>query len=651
MRRTLQLTLLSIFLTTALVAVVIGYVSIERITQDLIERELSIAHSAITHKFNMFDVLLRREEEAMDKRMDEALPIVAQHLLDDPEKLGEVSKDNLDTLSKQVGVDNVYIIDKQTVIVATNFAPDLGFELGKISDEFRSFLQGLIGTGKFVADRINMSSKTGILTKYGYLSPKGSDHIAEVSIRVRDFLSRERSPEFVDFLFKSYFNDLVHTQEFLRDLDIHMVNPVGRFSLFDRNSDLPEEIAKTLYKQKRVSLQDGNLWTVYSKLSPVGTRLDTAEFLAITTKFDFSDLEKRVEQAIIILVGMMIIASTLAYFVAIRLATRYVIDRVEKVRSGVDIISKGEYSHELIIGGRDEINDIVDDINNMRLRIKEDIEKREEFSNELKQAMHDATMAHSFAEEQAQDLAELAEKQAVLNDQLKYEVNVKNQFFSIISHDLKSPFTSLLGMTHMMSQMADSFSKEKLVDYANTVNEAGERIFELLNNLLEWSRLQMEGANLEPVTIALDELTQDSIDVLKPIALGKDISLTNKIKKTAAFADQDMVQTVIRNLIANAIKFTPSGGSVEVSSQKQGDVVQVTVTDTGVGMSTEQAEKIFSLDQKTSTMGTAGEKGTGLGLPLCKDMLERNGGHIWVESTQGKGSSFYFTLPSKDGEE
>lgn len=650
MRRALQLTLLSIFLTSALVAVVIGYVSIERITQDLIERELSIAHSAITNKFNLFDVLLRREEEAMDKRMDAALPIVAQHLLDDPEKLGEVSKDDLDTLSKQVGVDNVYIIDKKTVIVATNFAPDLGFELGKISDGFRSFLQGLIGTGKFVADRINMSSKTGILTKYGYLSPKGSDHIAEVSIRVRDFLSRERSPEFVDFLFKSFFNDLVHTQEFLRELDIHMVNPVGRFSLFDRNSDLPEEIAKTLYKQERVTHQDGNLWTVYSKLSPVGTRLATAEFLAITTKFDFSDLAKRVEQAIIMLVSMMIIASTLAYIVAIRLATRYVIDRVEKVREGVSLISDGDYSHELIISGRDEINDIVDDINNMRLRIKEDIEKREEFSNELKQAMDDARMAHSFAEGQAQDLVELAEKQAVLNEQLKYEVNVKNRFFSIISHDLKSPFTSLLGMTQIMSQMADSFSKEKLVDYANNVNEAGERVFELLHNLLEWSRLQMEGAKIELKMIPLDQLAQECIDILKPIALEKDIALTNKIKKTEAFADQEMVRTVIRNLIANSLKFTPSGGTVQVLSRGDGDMVQVTVRDTGVGMSTEQAKKIFSLDQKTSTTGTAGEKGTGLGLPLCKDMLERNGGRIWVESAPGEGSQFHFTLPIGPGE-
>ncbi|NQU57839.1 MAG: PAS domain-containing sensor histidine kinase [Rhodospirillales bacterium] len=248
-------------------------------------------------------------------------------------------------------------------------------------------------------------------------------------------------------------------------------------------------------------------------------------------------------------------------------------------------------------------------------------------------------------EAQAIDLVELAENEGALNEQLKYEIDIKNRFFSIISHDLKSPFTSLLGMTKMMSQMADSFSKDKLVEYANSVNEAGERVFELVHNLLDWSRLQMDGEKLEPEIIPLDKLAQESIEILKTTALEKNIALTNKIKKTTAFADKEMVRTVIRNLVANSLKFTPSGGSVEVSSRKHGDLVQVTVTDTGVGMSTDQTEKIFSLDQKTSTTGTAGEKGTGLGLPLCRDMLERNGGDIWVESTPGEGSRFHFTLP------
>jgi signal transduction histidine kinase len=231
------------------------------------------------------------------------------------------------------------------------------------------------------------------------------------------------------------------------------------------------------------------------------------------------------------------------------------------------------------------------------------------------------------------------------NEMLRYEVGVKNRFFSIISHDLKSPFTTLLGMTSMMSQMADNFSKEKLVEYAVNVNEAGDTVFELLQNLLEWSRLQMEGDMIEPQIISLHDITQENINILSPMAKGKDITLKSTIKKDIAYADQDMVQSVIRNLIINSLKFTPSGGEIEVSSRKNGDLIHVTVKDTGVGIIKEKIDKIFALDQKTSTIGTAGENGTGLGLPLCKEMLEKNGGKIWVESTPGEGSKFHFSLP------
>jgi len=249
-------------------------------------------------------------------------------------------------------------------------------------------------------------------------------------------------------------------------------------------------------------------------------------------------------------------------------------------------------------------------------------------------------------ERQGAELVAYGEQQAELNQRLKYEADVMNKFFSIISHDLKGPFTSLLGMTRMMSQMADSLSKDKLVEFAADVNGAGVRVFGLMQNLLEWSRLQMEGAKQEPTTILLDELVEQSIDVLNPIALEKEIVLSSTVANLTAFADPDMVQTVIRNLVSNSLKFTPSGGTVEVWCCQDGDMTQVTVADTGVGMSAEQVGKIFALDEKTSTMGTAGEKGTGLGLPICKDMIERNDGRIWVESDQGKGTKFHFVIPT-----
>tara|TARA_R110000772_G_scaffold62641_1_gene140756 strand:- start:750 stop:2255 length:1506 start_codon:yes stop_codon:yes gene_type:complete len=237
------------------------------------------------------------------------------------------------------------------------------------------------------------------------------------------------------------------------------------------------------------------------------------------------------------------------------------------------------------------------------------------------------------------------EELLIQKSQLQYEVDVKNRFFSIIAHDLKSPFNSLLGMTQLMSQMADSLSKDKLVEYANAVNEAGGRVFELLQNLLEWSRLQMEGTEFESRTVSLRDLTQENIDILAHMAMEKDITLTNAIKNDTAFVDPDLARTVIRNLISNAIKFTQTDGKIEIRSNQKDGLVQVTVSDTGVGISKDQVDKIFALDQKASTIGTAGERGTGLGLPLCKEMIEKCGGKIWVDSVPGEGAQFHFTLP------
>ncbi|RED43781.1 PAS domain-containing sensor histidine kinase [Aestuariispira insulae] len=277
-----------------------------------------------------------------------------------------------------------------------------------------------------------------------------------------------------------------------------------------------------------------------------------------------------------------------------------------------------------------------DQISSILLAV-EDITERKEAEDALRKNRQEL-------EQRSIKLAELVENTELLNQKLRYEIDVKNKFFSIIAHDLKSPFNSLLGMTQMMSQLAVNLSTEKLVEYAGDVNEAGKQVYQLLENLLEWSRLQMAGGELHPEITSLKEVVQDCIDIHEPAALDKDIKLENDAGKNTAYADPNMLGAVIRNLIANAVKFTPPGGMVHVSSKVVQAGIQVTVADNGIGMSADQKAKVFQLDQTTSTKGTAGEPGTGLGLPLCQSLIQRNGGRIWIESVQGQGTQVHFTL-------
>jgi len=242
---------------------------------------------------------------------------------------------------------------------------------------------------------------------------------------------------------------------------------------------------------------------------------------------------------------------------------------------------------------------------------------------------------------------QLAEELEVSNAELKEANRVKSTFFSIIAHDLRSPFNSLLGMTQIMVDDKARLDKDTLVSYAQDVNSAGQRFYGLLQNLLGWSQLQMAGATFDPNQVVLENLVKDSFGVLEPIAREKNIEVTSKIGDVTAYADPNMVMMIIRNLVGNALKFTESGGSINLSCQNNGAFLQITVADSGVGMSADEVAIIFEVDHRTTRDGTAGEQGTGLGLPLCKEMVEKHGGKIWAESKPGAGSKIHFTLPLK----
>lgn len=232
-------------------------------------------------------------------------------------------------------------------------------------------------------------------------------------------------------------------------------------------------------------------------------------------------------------------------------------------------------------------------------------------------------------------------------EKLKDEIDVKNRFFTIISHDLNSPYSQLLGFTSVLANEAGNLSKEEIINYANKVNSAALRVFNLQKNLLEWSSSQFIKGNVELKTIFLNEVVQESIRHFELIGESKNVTMINNISESKVIADPNMIQTIVRNLISNAMKFSHPGGQIVLSSEKKDGMVQVVVSDSGIGISKEKIEKNFELDNLKSGVGTAGEKGTGIGMTLCREMIEKNGGNIWVDSVIGEGTQVYFNLPTE----
>jgi two-component system sensor histidine kinase/response regulator len=223
----------------------------------------------------------------------------------------------------------------------------------------------------------------------------------------------------------------------------------------------------------------------------------------------------------------------------------------------------------------------------------------------------------------------------------------KDKFLSIISHDLRGPFNIVLGNAQLLTKKLDSMSKSDVQDMTNSIHGGARAAYNLLENLLTWSQMQRAGGiEFRPGPIELRGLAHETLEVLEQTAAQKEIGIRNLIAPGLwVQADQHMLETVIRNLTSNALKFTPRGGQVTLAAHPDGKVVTVSVKDTGIGISPADVAKLFRIDTQRSTLGTEKERGSGLGLIICKEMTERNGGQIEVESELGSGTTVEFTVP------
>ncbi len=280
-------------------------------------------------------------------------------------------------------------------------------------------------------------------------------------------------------------------------------------------------------------------------------------------------------------------------------------------------------------------------------------DEMEEMSEELIRYTSDLYESQKSVEENAFQmnklLGELAESQEKLkhaNSDLEKSNKEKDKFFSIIAHDLKSPLASLSGLLQMIQDERDTMDDDEKHEILGLLLNNSKHVYGLLENLLDWSRVQRKAIQFKPIKILARDIADETLQLLEAQATNKNISLINEIEdKIAVSADYMMYSTLIRNLVSNAIKFTPEGGKIIVKTENEDSFVKFSIIDNGVGMNEEMQAKLFKIHEHITSVGTNNERGTGLGLILCQEFVTLHKGQIGVTSKEGEGSIFYFTLP------
>ena len=258
------------------------------------------------------------------------------------------------------------------------------------------------------------------------------------------------------------------------------------------------------------------------------------------------------------------------------------------------------------------------------------------------------TIVDITEQKQALELARMSEQEIKLKNEELRKINAeKDKFFSIIAHDLRSPFTGFLGLTQIMAEDITSLTTDEIHKIAVNMRDSTANLFRLIENLLHWARIQQGLIPFNPETLQLFSIIDESIAMVMEHSNNKEIDLVYDIPgDLEVYADSNILQTVIRNIVSNAVKFTHKGGKISVSAKPSyGKMIEISVKDSGIGMSCSMIDHLFRLDVQANRKGTEGETSTGLGLLLCKEFVEKLGGKIWVESEEGHGSDFKFTLP------
>jgi len=314
--------------------------------------------------------------------------------------------------------------------------------------------------------------------------------------------------------------------------------------------------------------------------------------------------------AVAIGIGTLLLASFIS---------RSVIRPLKELDKAASMVQSGYLDTQVVVNHNDEIGSLSDNFNKMILSLKEHKEEMEEFNQLLLKSQK----------------------------RLKESNQTKDKFFNIIAHDLKGPFTSFLAITEILSNDPESITEDQKTHFLKSLNNSAVYLESLLENLLQWARTQSGTLEVNLRCVKVHGMVKQNLKIILANAQNSKIRLINDVDEDAmVLADSNLVNTILRNLLSNAVKFSKPGGQVKLSSRKvDAKYLEFSVSDSGIGIAEDDLPKLFRIDSNTKTIGESTEKGTGFGLILSKDFVEKLGGKITVESELGKGSVFRFTLP------
>lgn len=333
------------------------------------------------------------------------------------------------------------------------------------------------------------------------------------------------------------------------------------------------------------------------------------------------------------MIGFMVLLSIfLSYFVA-----GVVAKPLTRLSQFINQAIQNKFSDSTTLpvpNSKDEVSGLTHDFNLMLQEIRNRLAEVREKTSALEKQNEDLNLLNQQLHQSEQHLTKLH--------------NVKDKLFSIISHDLRSPLNSMLGFLNILEAQADIFTPDETRKFSQETQKSVNRLITLLDNLLQWSLSETGEMVFQPKVLDLTERISENIALYENIAQDKEVKLVNKAqKKLKVLADSNMLDFVLRNLLSNAIKFSHHQSQITVSAQNQKDWVEISVTDQGIGMPAENIAKILQAEEHITTRGTNAEKGTGFGLLLCKNFIEKNQGKMMIESIENQGTTIKFTLPAR----